>query len=59
MVESVEKSGTCCTLMLVMKTKLVQTWNLEAQSMGMEDNIFRVVVPEEEAHEVKKWERQS
>lgn len=53
MVESVEKRWYVLHTYAGYENKVSSNLESRIQSMGMEDNIFRVVVPEEEAHEVK------
>ncbi|MFB9768290.1 transcription termination/antitermination protein NusG [Lactiplantibacillus modestisalitolerans] len=53
MVESVEKKWYVLHTYAGYENKVKTNLESRAQSMGMEDNIFRVVVPEEETHEVK------
>lgn len=53
MVESVEKKWYVLHTYAGYENKVSSNLESRVQSMGMEDNIFRVVVPEEEAHEVK------
>ncbi|VDG17998.1 transcription termination/antitermination protein NusG [Lactiplantibacillus mudanjiangensis] len=53
MVESVEKKWYVLHTYAGYENKVSSNLESRAQSMGMEDNIFRVVVPEEESHEVK------
>ncbi|ASD33367.1 transcription termination/antitermination protein NusG [Lactiplantibacillus plantarum] len=53
MVESVEKRWYVLHTYAGYENKVSSNLESRIQSMGMEDNIFQVVVPEEEAHEVK------
>ncbi|AVK61900.1 transcription termination/antitermination protein NusG [Lactobacillus sp. CBA3606] len=53
MVESVEKKWYVLHTYAGYENKVSSNLESRVQSMGMEDNIFRVVVPEEESHEVK------
>ena len=53
MVESVEKRWYVLHTYAGYENKVSSNLESRIQSMGMEDNIFRVVVTEEEAHEVK------
>ncbi|KRL58675.1 transcription termination/antitermination protein NusG [Latilactobacillus fuchuensis] len=53
MVESIEKSWYVLHTYSGYENKVKQNLESRAQSMGMENNVFRVVVPEEEEHEIK------
>ncbi|MBT9671014.1 transcription termination/antitermination protein NusG [Secundilactobacillus kimchicus] len=53
MVESVEKQWYVLHTYSGYENKVKMNLESRAQSMGMQDFIFRVVVPEEEEHEVK------
>ena len=53
MVESLEKSWYVLHTYSGYENKVKANLESRAQSMGMENNVFRVVVPEEEEHEIK------
>jgi len=53
MVESIEKNWYVLHTYSGYENKVKQNLESRAQSMGMENNVFRVVVPEEEEHEIK------
>ena len=53
MVESIEKSWYVLHTYSGYENKVKANLESRAQSMGMENNVFRVVVPEEEEHEIK------
>ncbi|MFC6207596.1 transcription termination/antitermination protein NusG [Levilactobacillus hammesii] len=53
MVESAEKQWYVLHTYAGYENKVMANLESRAESMGMQDNIFRVVVPEEEEHEVK------
>jgi Transcription antiterminator len=53
MVESAEKQWYVLHTYAGYENKVKANLESRSESMGMQDNIFRVVVPEEEEHEVK------
>jgi len=53
MVESAEKQWYVLHTYAGYENKVMANLESRSESMGMQDNIFRVVVPEEEEHEVK------